>query len=117
MSRPVKPVRLTVTRYFDRYGRQCRKNAPGAKKHTEKTNGYYARLVDPRTGRKRPYDLDTTDLGQAWVALRNLLRRRADEAAGIVDDTTDQMARPIDEQVEEWLADVLAGGTDTKQVH
>lgn len=121
MSRPAnpKPFRVTVTRFVGPDGRRCRSTDPGAVKVREVSRAYYADLTVKENGkpRRKRFPLETSDLGQAWVALRKLQRREKEKAQGITDDTLDQLARPLAEHVEDWAAVEKAKGTSAKQLH
>jgi len=109
-----QPVRVTVTRYYDARGNRVPKGTPGAVKRTEKTESYYAWLrVD---GKLKRVPLGTADLGEAWAELRRLKRREAERAAGVSDDWLEQMARPLQEHIDDWLASVADRGTSEAQV-
>jgi integrase len=113
--RQPKPRRKVVVRYHLPDGTRCQKTTPGAIRTKTKTDTWYAQLRDP-DGRPRWHSLHTTDEAEAWVRLRRLLRERAERAAGIRDDYTDQAARPLTEHVADWGQSLAAKGTGAEQV-
>lgn len=104
------PEKVTITRYTTPDGKRCAKDTPGAIKTTETSDTYFVRLPDPRTGKRGWVSLETADLGQAWVELDALLKRRAREAAGLLDPTLGHAARPIAEHLSDWIEQLRAGG-------
>ncbi|MCC6421691.1 MAG: tyrosine-type recombinase/integrase [Gemmataceae bacterium] len=109
MARQIRPRRKTVVRYYDADGRQVPKGAPGAKPRKEQSGTWYAKI----DGRSVP--LRTTDEGQAWQELRRLLRRRADEAAGIASPEQDDAARPLADHLADYLDHLKARGTGKRR--
>lgn len=109
--RRTKPRQITITRYYDAAGNRSKKTAPGARKVTEKSETYYAFIKG-----KGKVSLETTDETQAWVKLRDLLRKESDRAAGIRDDVTDQAGKQFREHLEEWVQSVQDGGASPEQV-
>lgn len=114
MPKGPKPRRVSIVRYVDRVtGERVKKGTKGAKKVRTKSDTYYVSLVVD--GKKKRVSLDTSVEAQAWINLNRLLKRRADEAAGIVDAYTDQSARPIKEHVGEWIESLRSKGTSSRQ--
>jgi integrase len=118
-SRKPKPVRVTITRYHDPVtGRRCSADTPGAVARKVRSRTYYAYIppeADP-TGRPVRVPLGTEDESQAWVELHRRLRKLAELAAGIRDRTTEEAARPLCDQVAEWVATLRARNVSPKQV-
>ncbi len=108
--RGVQPRRITVVRYYLADGTRVASGTPGAIRRKEKSDTWYAKIGGKRVS------LETTDLQQAWIALRNKLRQQADTDAGITDDFQDQARRPLGEHLAEWLKSVGHKGTSTAQV-
>jgi integrase len=58
--------------------------------------------------------LHTTDMGAAWVLLKELLASRSREAEGLADPLLGHARKPLVEHLDDWAAAVLAAGTTTK---
>src|SRR5579872_4341745 len=108
------PVHVTITRWVDAAGKRCQPNAPGGRKITTKSDSYYAYVR--RDGSRTCVPLGTTDLGQAWVALRAMLKEIADEDAGITDPYSRAAAKPIEEHVAAWLAALADESMDAERI-
>lgn len=107
------PYRVTVTRYFDRDGRQCRKGAPGAVPKKTRTETYYADFWEGSTRHRVP--LGTNSLPIAWAKINEELKRRHDAALGIRDRFTEAAEKTMEEHLIAWQAIVEANGTTAKQ--
>ena len=113
-----KPRRATVIRYALPDGTRCAKGTPGAVRIKTQTDSYYVELPNPAKG-PRGRDripLETTGLAVAWARMAEVLRRREKEALGLLDESSRQLARPIAEHLEDWLAAVAAGDVTAKRV-
>lgn len=108
--RGIKPTRLVVIRYVLPDGTRCKKGTPGARRTRCLTDTYYARLPPSR----KPVNLGTQDLGQAWVKLRELQRQQAERDSGIRDTYTEAAAVPLAEHVEAWITAVRHRGATDK---
>lgn len=115
-NRNPKPHRQTVTRYETPDGKRCKSTDPGAIKRTTTSESYYVSLPDPETGKPVNVPLGTSDLTQAHINMRNVLRERREAEMGLLSDGDRQLVRPIAEHVEDWLAAVAAGGVTAKRV-
>jgi integrase len=112
-----RPERPVVVRYQTPDGRRCRSTDPGAQKVTTRSASYFARLVNPETGKREWVPLETGDLGAAWVRLREVLAERDREALGLVDPTYAHAAAPVLEHLWAWVAYLRdAGRTSPPQV-
>jgi len=109
------PYRQTVIRYVDADGRRCTKSTPGARAVREQTDCYYADLREPGKKRATRFPLETTELGEAWVKLRELQRRLELRRQGITDQYTESAEQPLTSHLEDWLRVVEARGTAPKQ--
>jgi len=107
------PYRVTVTRYYDRDGRQCRKDAPGAKAKTTRTETYYADFWEGQKRSRVP--LGTSSLQEAWKKITEEQKRRHDAALGIRDRYTEAAEKALAEHLAAWQQIVEANGTTAKQ--
>jgi integrase len=111
-----RPHHVKVIRYSTPGGRRCRKDTPGAVRTVEESETYYAHLPDPGGGRPLRVSLETTDLGEAWVRLRQEQREAARYEAGVIDPALEHARKPLAGHVEDWLAAVAAGGASPDRV-
>jgi integrase len=104
MSRPPRPRKVVVTRYYDARGKRCAKGDPGAKPKKERSATWFAKIGGKRVS------LKTTDEAEAWAELKRRLRRRQ------TGEPEPQGALPLSELVSEWVAVLKARGGGAQHV-
>lgn len=116
-KRDPKPRHVTVIRYVDAGGRRCAKGDPGATPIKTTSDAYYLELPAAVKGqRKERIPLGTTDLGAAWIRLREVLVERERAALGLGDQFMLHAAQPLAAHIAAWLQTVADDGATPKRI-
>lgn len=93
----------TSTRWVDANGKRVKSGTPGATKHNQESNYYWAKYRDA-TGKLKKECLKVRDESVARRMLIKIEDRVERERAGLVDSHLEQIKRPLSEHVDEWVA-------------
>lgn len=106
-----RPYHKKVAHYYGPDGKRCRSSDPGALKRVVETATFYA---DFPGARDTP--LGTSNEAEAWAKIREVEKRRHDEALGIRDQYSEHAKAPLLRHVEAWKEILAAKGTSATQI-